>query len=420
MDRRQYLKHFMIILSGNGAAQAANLLSYPFLARLYTPEAFGHFALFVAVAAIPSAIACGRFDLAIPTAPRAGRFGIFWLCILVSAAMGVLAIGGSAVFWFIASTDSNPPLLSLLVGLCVFLTGVCSALMYFLMRHDRFRASSSSLVVRTGSAVACQLLLALVAKTALSLIVGFAFGLIAQALYLIAIYARSTGKPRFRMRDVKAMFARYRRQVTVDIPSTVVAAFSQSLMTFLLAGLYGQRVVGFYSIGNRLAIMPLQLFNDALGQTFFQNASRAREIKGHFWDEMKFGLLTSGLVSLAVLIGILLFARPFIVFYLGHQWSPAADMLVVLAPMLAIRSLTMSIATTVFVMRKAHWLFIHNLSNVAVTLLAYGIAVALGMTPVAFLLTAVLLLGLEYAAFALFLIWASRRAYSGSALKSAA
>lgn len=408
MDRRQYLKHFMIILSGTTAAQAVNLLSYPFLARLYSPEAFGAFAMFVAAAAIPSAIACGRFDLAILTAPRAGRFGIFWLSVLVSAGMGLASAVLSVAYWAFYARGIELLLLPLLLGLCVFLTGACSAMMYALMREDRFRASSSSLVTRIGGTVVVQLALAAVAPSGLSLSLGFASGLVAQALFLLIVHARTSGVPRFRRRDVRAMARRFRRQVAVDIPSTLIAAFSLNLLTFILAGLYGQRVTGFYSIGNRLAITPLQLFNDALGQTFFQKAARAQEAKGHFWDEMKFSLLTSGLISLGVLAAILLFARPFIILYLGRQWAPAADMLVILAPMLAMRSLAMSIATTVFVMRAAHWLFIHNVANVGVTIAAWGIASLLGLGPVAFLGVAALMIGLEYTAFALFLIWASR------------
>jgi lipopolysaccharide exporter len=408
MDRRLYLKQFMIILGGNGAAQAANLLSYPFLARLYTPHEFGLFATFVAAAAIPSAVACGRFELAVTTAPRSGRFGILWLCVAIAAIVGLLSVLVAAIYWQVSPTPAHPAL-PLLLGLSIFLTGVTSAQSMFLMRHDRYRATSCSLLLRTASAVAVQLALAWIAATALSLILGFVFGLLAQAGMLALVIRRRIGLGKPKLRDMRAMFRRFRRQVTVDIPSTLIAAFSLNLVTFLLAGLYGQRVVGFYSIGQRLAVAPLQLFNDALGQIFFQKAARARETKGHFWDEMKFSLLTSGLLSLGVLAVILLFARPFIILYLGREWAPAADMLVILAPMLAMRSLTMSIATTVFVMRAAHWLFMHNVANVAVTIGAYAIALHWGLGPTAFLGVAALMIGAEYAVFGLFLIWASRR-----------
>jgi O-antigen/teichoic acid export membrane protein len=328
---------------------------------------------------------------------------------MVSLGMGAVSAIGAAIYWTIGIAVDVHWEMPILLGLCVTLTGACAAMMNYLMRHDRFRTASASLVVRTGTAVVAQLAMAFAAASAASLILGFTLGLVVQAAFLALALRISAQRLPFRRRDVGAMYRRYRRQVAVDIPSTLIAAFSLNLPTFLLGLLFNSRVVGFYSIGNRLAVTPLQLFNDALGQTFFQKAARANEAKGHFWDEMKFALLTSGIISLGVLAAILLLARPFIILYLGRDWTPAADMLVILAPMLAMRSLTMSIATTVFVLRKAHWLLFHNIATVALTMLAYAIAAALSMTPIGFLGVTALLLGLEYAVFALFLIWASGR-----------
>jgi lipopolysaccharide exporter len=403
MDRRQYLRHFMIILSGNSAAQAVNLLSYPLLGRLYTPHEFGIFAMFVAAVAVPAVIACGRFDLAITTAPKAGRYGVLWLSVIIAIWVGCLSIAGGAFYWRLIGQGSGL-LVPFLIGLAVTLTGVCSAQSMFLMRHDRYRAQSLSVLFRTGGAVLSQIALGLVAATSLSLILGFVFGLLAQAVVQgIVIWLRLNPK-RPKLRDMRAMFRRFRRQVSVDVPSSLVSGLSINLLTFLLAGLYNTRTVGFYSIGNRLAVVPLLLFNDALSQTFFQKAELARELKGHFWDEMKFSIWTSGLLSIAVVAGIALLAHPFITIYLGKQWAPAADMLIILAPMLAVRGLTMSIATTVFVMRSAHWLFIHNIANVLTTVMAYAIAVVLGLSVVKFLVVASAMLTIEYALFATFLI----------------
>src|SRR6476659_6265715 len=99
MDRRQYFRQFMIILTGNGAAQAVNLLSYPFLGRLYSPKEFGVFAMFVAGSAIVGAALYWHFS---------GKQEGFWLPILF--------------------------------GITVALTGITQTLSMFLMRHDRYRA----------------------------------------------------------------------------------------------------------------------------------------------------------------------------------------------------------------------------------------------------------------------------------------
>lgn len=407
MDRRQYLRQFAVLFTGTVAGQLINLASYPLLARLYSPADFGVFATFVAAAAIPGAIACGRFDLAVPTAPKWGRFAILWLCIAMSCASGIVSAAGAALYWF-AEDGSVAWEMPLLFGLCVALTGFCAAGSLYLMRHDLYRMSSAGMVMRTAGAVAAQIGLGLVWKTPLSLIVGFAAGLGAQALMLgWTIWSRvPPGWPRpLRMR---ALFERYKPQVTVDIPSTLIAAVSLNLLTFILATFYGQRVTGFYALAQRIAILPLQLFNDSLSQIFFQKAARAQEERGHFWSEMKFNLMTSGLLSVVVLVLLLLVARPFISVYLGRDWEPAADILILLAPMLAMRSLAMSVATTVFVLRRAHWLLVHNVVNAMVLVITIVMAQAFHFGVLQFLTLAVVLLFIEYGAFASFLALQAR------------
>jgi O-antigen/teichoic acid export membrane protein len=408
LDRRKYLSHVLVILSGNGAAQLANLLGYPILARLYSPQEFGLFGMFVAVAAVPGTVACGRFEFAIPTAPKWGASSLLWLCIAISLGLGLIS-AAAAVIYFSLGAPGLPIALPLLFGLCVSLTGICAAHSIFLLRHEYYRAASTSLVIRTGTAVAAQIGLALLAASALSLILGFVLGLAVQAAMLWAVTWRNIRPRPPRARNMMAMFRQFRRQVFVDFPSTLIAAVAANILTFALAIRFDQKTVGFYSMGSRLAVVPLTLFNDSLSQVFFQKAARARQDKGHIWDELKFSIAISALVSVGILLGILVFARPAIAVFLGKEWMPAADMLIVLAPMLAVRSLTMSVATTVFLLRSAHWLFAHNVATVAVPLAAFAATILLDLSAIGFLAVASAGLCIEYAVFGAFLAFAARR-----------
>jgi O-antigen/teichoic acid export membrane protein len=409
MDRRQYLRHFVIILTGNGAAQVATLLSYPILGRLYSPAAFGVFAMFIAASAIPSSISCGRFDLAVPLAPRWGRMSVLWLCIAISAIVATLSAIGTGIYWSLTSAGASG-VLPLLLGATIFLTGTTTAESVFLMREDRYRSASISIVVRTATAALVQIALGFVAATSFSLIAGFVLGLLAQAAMLTLAITTRAERLRPRMKAMRAMFSRFKRQVTIDIPSTLIAAFSLNLIVFLLAVLYDKHTIGYFSVGNRMAMVPLALFNTALAQIFFQKAAHARDTRGHFWHEMKLSIAISGVLSVVVLMLILLFAKPFVVIYMGPTWLPAAEMLMLLAPMLALRSLTMSIATTVFVMRAPHWLLFHNIANVIVTLFAYAIAQMLQLNALHFIAIASAFLSIEYAVFAVFLVSKARSA----------
>ncbi|MDP3674453.1 MAG: oligosaccharide flippase family protein [Novosphingobium sp.] len=410
MDRRQYLRQFVALFTGTAAAQAFNLASYPLLARLYTPTEFGLFGTFIAASAIPGAIACGRFELAIATAPSEGRKAVLWLCFAVALIVALVGTLGMTAWWWHTATPALG-LMAPLLFVAILLTGVANAVTMYLMRHEAFRFASVGVVVRTAVTVAVQLGAALLVPSAAGLIAGFCLGLVAQALLGLVLAQRDHGMGRPDLAEMRAMFRLFGRQVSVDIPSTLLAALSINLMPFVLQFLYGIRAVGFYSVGQRIAVLPLQLFNDSLSQVFFQRAARAQEERGEFWREFRFTLLASGAISLAMLAGIVLFARPVVALYLGKGWEVAGDILVILAPMLALRSVAMSLATTVFVIKRPGWLFAHNIASVAAIALAFAIGWAGGAGLIGFLRLLAMLQGAEYLGFGALLAIAARRRY---------
>lgn len=411
MDRRQYLNQFLALFSGTAAAQLFNLASYPFLARLYTPTDFGLFGTFIAASAIPGALACGRFELGIATAPDEGRRSILWLCFALSFAVACISTVALGAYWTWVETPHLGLLLPMLF-LSVLLTGVVNASTMYLMRHESFRYASLGGVVRTAVTVLVQLGFVLAIPGPMGLIVGFAIGLVAQSLMGLSIVRRQFPAGLPEMDGMIAMFRRFKHQVSVDIPGTLVAALSINLIPFFIQALHGIRAVGHFSLGQRVAVLPLQLFNDSLSQVFFQRAARAQEARGEFWAEFRFTLFASGAVGLATLLGLWLFARPVIAIYLGPNWDIAADILVVLAPMLAIRGVTMSLATTVFVIGRPAWLLWHNLANLAALALAAFVAWQQRSDVIEFVEYLSIAQGLEYAGFGLILLWVVYRRYT--------
>ena len=409
MDRRQYLKHFAMLFSGTVASQILNLASYPLLARIYSPAAFGAFATFVAATAIPSSVACLRFDLAVPTAPNWGRFAILWLCTFSSAAAGIICVLGSAAYWLIAEGSFNP-WLPLLFGIAIFATGFCLAATLYLMRHDQYRSTSVSAVARTGGTALIQLGFGVLSPTSFTLIFGYVLGSLVQGIVLAWSMWRHVRPRRPRRSHMLVLFRRYRRQVAVDIPGTLLAIGSMNMPTFVIAALFGQRIVGYYGFAQRIAILPLQLFNDSLSQVFFQKAAKAHEESGHFWPELRFNLAATGLVSLGTVAGIWLLAKPVVALYLGAQWLPVATMLIVLAPMLGIRSVAYSITPSIFVLRRVHWRLAHFVIEGILHALCYAAAIFQGLNAIQYLMLVSLLFALEWLRFLIQMVVAAWRA----------
>lgn len=398
MELKQFIRHFFLLFSGTAIAQIINFASYPILARLFLPADFGVFAMFVAATAIPSAIACGRFDLAVPTAPRHGRFAILWLCYLISILTGIVSAIAIWIY-FVITNSIYAWWFVLMIGITVLLTGYVNATSIFLMRHERYRVTSESLVVRTGVTITLQIGLSFIWADSFSLVMGFFIGLAAQSIQLWFHVKNNIPLRSARILQIRIIFLRYRRQVSVDIPSTLLAAMALNITPFFIQYLYGANSVGLFSLAQRIAIVPLQLFNDSLAQVFFQKAARSHEKNGHFWNEFKLTIFSAGLVALVALICIGYFSKTFVILFLGNLWEPAAVMLVIVAPMLAVRSVTMSIATTVFVLKRPLWLLYHNISSIFLMCIAFGIAFFKKSNILEYLEISTWLLGIEFLIF---------------------
>lgn len=408
LDRRQYFQQFLVLFTGTSVSQVFNFLSYPLLTRVYSPADFGYFGIFIAVSAIPGAIACGRFELAIVTAPHSGRRAMLWLCWSLALFVSLVATLMVSLYWWCI----NMPDLGLLAPLlftAIVLTGVTNATTVYLIRHDAFQVTSASVVLRTATTVILQVSIALTWHSPIGLIIGFCFGLFVQALLLVSS-AKKHGIGKHHIGQMRAMFRRFRLQVSVDIPGSVLAALTVNLIPFFLQFLYGTDANGFYLLGQRIAALPLQLFNDSISQVYFQRAARAKDERGEFWSDFRFTLFYSGLLSLGILAGLELLAKPVMVLYLGAKWEMAGKILVILAPMLAIRSVTMSLATTVFLLQRPAWLLYHNIASIVAISIAFVHAwTSDGGDLLSFLGLVALFQGLEYAGFLFILGIAARK-----------
>jgi len=96
------LRATLTLLAGGALAQALPLLLGPLLTRLYSPQDFGAFHLFAAVATNLAVVACGRYEFALPLARAANEAtALRRLCGRILALVALLsALGGLGWAWW--------------------------------------------------------------------------------------------------------------------------------------------------------------------------------------------------------------------------------------------------------------------------------------------------------------------------------
>ena len=410
MNIRVYVRHVFVLLFGNAAAQLVNLASYPVLTRLYSPSDFGGFALFVTAVGVLGPVACARFDPPVQSSKDWQLPAVFRQAMRMNVAVSVLATVAAAAYGLVTRQMGID--LVLLVGAGVFLTGYTLAALALIVRHERFGLYSRSMLARSLVTAAVQAGLWVVLPLALGLILGFCAGMATQAALLW-----------WNLRDVRwrrsapshrgAVIARYRRQVLTDVPSTLVAALVLNIMSVLILDLYSRTEVGFYSLAFRIAVLPLTLISGSLSDVFFQKASAAYRNTGRFWNEVRFNVLVSAGLSLFIFGALGLLARPIFDFALGHRWVPAADMLILLLPMLMVRFVSSTVQTAPLVIGRVNILLMQHLGLLAAILISYA-AARMGGWPIdRYVLLTSTLMALVYASYLFFVCWFVRRRHSG-------
>jgi O-antigen/teichoic acid export membrane protein len=409
MDTRLYLRQFLILVSGTAAAQLVNLAGYPFLTRLYSPADFGVFALFITFAGVIGTVAAGRFDLIVQSGKNRELVPVYMLSQLIN-----LAVSGTATVLFLVAAalgvGGMGPEHALLLGIAILFTGFCASSSLFLIRHEQYRVSTQSGVMRALMTVLPQILLFYLWPGPTSLILGFCIGFGAQAAMLGWGVSRYP-LPRPTRLKLKAVWARHLGQVAVDVPGTLIGVLALYILNFFLLALFSTAEVGQYSLAFRVAVLPLSLFSASLSEVFFQKATGSFRRTGTFWNEVRFNLVSATALSVAVFVPMVLLARPVFVFMFGAEWRLAAEILIYLSPMLAIRFVSASLQSVPLVIRRPHWLFAHNVGLIAAMSAAFGLAEWLELSLKSYLLINSALMSVVYLSYILWIVTAVRRNY---------
>lgn len=373
MDKRIYLKHSFILFSGTLIAQTVNFVSYPVLARLYTPEDFGLLAIFMTTVILLGAISCGRFDAVIQVAKFYERFAVYRLSLIINIFVSLTILVVLSIYWLV--TDGYLEyMIVILLCLAVFMTGYCNATSLFLLKHEEYKVNSSSYVIRGFLTAIPQIILFYKLPTVVGLIVGYCFGYFAQSVFLFISIRSGTSHRRNGIKKIRLIASKYKRYLIIDVPSIILSVVSLNAINYFVFLLYTEREVGFYSVGFRIASLPLALVSSSLSQTFFQKGSKRYQENRCFWSEMKFNVYISGLLALVTLFGIIFLSKPFIKYFLGEEWLTAADMIVILAPFFALRFISVTIASMPLIIGRPHILLINNFSLFFVTIMSFFLA----------------------------------------------
>lgn len=373
------------VLSGNALAMASQLILTPLIARIYGPEAYGLYALYMALSMNLAAMS----DLGYATAyvlPRdEERFlHLVRFNIGLALVLGLLATGLSFMPGLVYSVFPDWQVLggwlhwvgpaSALYALSVFFT-------QWLTRAKEFKRSAF-----TGATIDLSMRLFnvgfgwLAKAPSYGLMLG---DLLIRAL-IIPVYLWSLGphglgrlfvwRP---WRELRSVLLEYKRYPLLVFPERWVSLLGIQLPTFLLAA--DLSMVGQYGLGASLMLIPLRLLGYSFSTVYLQKAA---EIVHHAPDELR--RLTHGLynrlfwVGLGPFLLLTFFADEAFALLFGEEWRNAGVISAFIGGYFFFRLLTDPMASLFNVKRREHVMLIFGMVMLGVRAAAMLATAAMG------------------------------------------
>ncbi|MDF2094125.1 oligosaccharide flippase family protein [Knoellia sp. 3-2P3] len=347
----EYGRNILTLLTGTTIAQAIPIAAAPVLTRLYSPQDFGIWALFVSITVILGTIANGRYDLAImlpqdhDDAVNVAALGVIIAGGLAAALLVVVAVFSDTIATLLSSTAIRPWLF--LVPAVVLLTGVFNSLNYLNNRAKNYKLIATANVYKALSVSVAQIGLGLIGVGASGLVGGQALSSAAANGKLLhgAGGLRAVLRPVSRAR-MAVLASRYRKFPQFSLPSALANVLANHLTSLLIAVFFSASTLGFYAMVQRILGIPSFVVGNAVGQVYFQQAAAEKARTGQAIRSFQRTVLRLFIVAVPM-FGLLYYAAPPVfAFALGESWSVAGHYAQILTPLFAARFVVGSVTTT--------------------------------------------------------------------------
>lgn len=344
-----------ILTFGTVLPQLVTVSLTPFITRLYSPNAFGLFALFSAVSVVVSTFVTFRYEANILVAKNQSEaVAVSQLGILLAFILGVFVL---IVAYFvpksvrsILSIESLNGwfLVACAVGIGMSLNNIGSIL---LNRAAKYLTMALAKVSQSFIFVAIALVLGWLG-TQNGLLLAQTVSIIIILLFYCWVNRELAN---IEFNSVIKVAKKYSDSPIYGLPTALLDVLTLQLPIILIGSLFSSEAAGQFSLAWRVLLLPASLVGVAIGQIFFQrfasvwpNSESATLLLIKAWKVL--ALIGFGPLVIAVVFGRTLFC-----FVFGLEWEASGKMAQVLAPMLffsLIHSPTSTAAVVLCLQRK--------------------------------------------------------------------
>lgn len=351
------VRSIALLVGGTSTAHAITALAMPVLTRLYTPESFTVAAAFTSILAIVAAIACLRFDMAIPI-PEDEVEAVNLLALSALSALGAASVTALVLIALPASALAalgRPELVAhlWLMPVAVLFAGLYLAFQMWYVRVKAFGVVARSRIAQSALAAGGQIGIGLTTGGPIGLIVGQMINYGAASVTLgLRFLLRE--RPLWRQVSRSGMAAAFRvhhRFPRYSVWEALANAASINLPILIIVALAAGPEAGYLALAIFVLQAPMAVIGNAAAQVFMSGAAEARR-EGKLGDYTATHLGTLLKAALPPMLFIAIVSPAAFGFIFGTGWERAGVLATWMVPWFLMQFLASPVSSALLVLDR--------------------------------------------------------------------
>lgn len=357
LPRGGFARNVVTLMTGTTIAQGITIVISPILTRIYSPEDFGAFAIYISLISVISVIATGRYELAIMLPEKDEEaVNILALSVMISFIVGILSL----VLIFIFKQKILCLLNSASIGnwlyaipLTVFLMGVANAFNYWFNRKKKYQIMAKRRITQSLGTISINLIFGLLGLGIGGLIIGNIVGLLLIVI-LLSFFILKDDRQCIKL--IKKPLIKKQAAKYIDFPrkstwGSLLNILSGQVPIILMNNYFSTTIVGWYSLTIRVLNSPMNLIGKAVSQVFYERATKA-DLQGNLSTLVN---QTSKYLFILILIPmfiLFLFGENIFSLVFGREWEEAGYIAQIFVPFYLVRFIFSSQSTIMMIKRR--------------------------------------------------------------------
>lgn len=334
--KSEFNRNVLTLMTGTTIAQAIPISFSPILTRIYTPEDFGIFAIFVAIVGFIVVIASGRYEQAIML-PKYDKYAINIFI------LSLLLISFTSIFSFLVILLFKEEISQLLnnnslgnwlyfIPITVFFIALFNLLTNYNNRKKEYKDIAKATIIKSIVLVLAQILIGFLKSGFTGLIVGQILAQIFANLELIKnVLKNKKLLSTVSFRSILILAKKHINFPKYNMPHALLGNISSNLPMYIFTPFFGSAIVGKYSLALMIVLTPMSIVATSMANVYNQKLAELYNKKENVYV-FTFNIIESLLKKLLFpFIVFVLFAPQIFEIVFGTQWLESGEYIQVLS-----------------------------------------------------------------------------------------